>query len=298
MTIRLYTAEDLPSVVKFISTINQCPEHHCLHCAIDEAELLKEIKDFESRNEFRAVLAFEEEELIGVLACDCDDKVERVWLWGPFIKKEADYTSVADALFAYFNDTFKHVLEYTSYHNKENQQGLAFFLSKSFTQKPNDVYVYEANSINKIDFSENEVYTITDYVEDHFEVLNKMHRAAFPNTYYSTKEMVELLKEKNQLHLAFTKEGKGVGYVFSSINPNDEGYIHFLAVHPKFRKQGIGTKLLYTALDWLMDQHEAPLVSLTVESDNHAKKMYQRVGFNWKHTGVATRLKPMVEIEL
>ncbi|MGK7878362.1 MAG: GNAT family N-acetyltransferase, partial [Xenococcaceae cyanobacterium] len=64
---------------------------------------------------------------------------------------------------------------------------------------------------------------------------------------------------------------KGFGYI------NDSVPELAIAVLPKNRGQGIGTKLITQVLK--MAQKVYPAVSLSVRSDNPAIRLYQRLGF-------------------
>lgn len=69
----------------------------------------------------------------------------------------------------------------------------------------------------------------------------------------------------------FTSENRGFGYV-------DEGIPELaIAVAPKHRGKGIGTKLLHLIIEMAIDIY--PAISLSVRANNPVINLYQRVGF-------------------
>ena len=81
--------------------------------------------------------------------------------------------------------------------------------------------------------------------------------------------------------------GPVVGYVVGDIVPNHGraiGHIKDLAVHPDCRGRGLGAALLDRALG-VLDAHDAARVKLEVrESNDAARSLYRRFGFEYRHT--------------
>lgn len=69
----------------------------------------------------------------------------------------------------------------------------------------------------------------------------------------------------------FTTENQGYGYV------DDDTPELSIAILPDYRKQGLGTRLLNHMIAEAAKQHSG--LSLSVSSDNPAKRLYQRLGF-------------------
>jgi streptothricin acetyltransferase len=78
--------------------------------------------------------------------------------------------------------------------------------------------------------------------------------------------------------LAFAS-GEPAGQILLKENWNRYGYVDDLAVDRRFRRMGIGTRLMDQALDWA---HRRSLPGLMLESSTHnapAAAFYQRFGF-------------------
>ncbi|MFC7230207.1 ribosomal protein S18-alanine N-acetyltransferase [Saliphagus sp. GCM10025308] len=83
--------------------------------------------------------------------------------------------------------------------------------------------------------------------------------------------------------VAETDDGRVAGYVVSDVTPNygrDIGHVKDVAVHPDWRGSGIGSALLGRSLAVLASQG-AHSVKLEVrESNDGAKRLYDRFGFD------------------
>src|SRR5438477_2853132 len=77
-----------------------------------------------------------------------------------------------------------------------------------------------------------------------------------------------------------------IGYVFAALEPlswkelrGPAGFIHDLAVIAERRCEGVGTKLIETAIDWFRE-HGAPRVVLgTAAANETAHTLFRRLGF-------------------
>lgn len=73
--------------------------------------------------------------------------------------------------------------------------------------------------------------------------------------------------------------GAVVGYVVAAIERGGIGHIVSIAVHPKYRRRGIGTELLKALTDTLQSK-ELSAVWLEVRQSNKAAiRLYGRIGF-------------------
>ncbi|MEG3224500.1 MAG: ribosomal-protein-alanine N-acetyltransferase [Methanobacteriales archaeon Met13] len=73
-----------------------------------------------------------------------------------------------------------------------------------------------------------------------------------------------------------------VGYIIFWIRFEDEGHIISLAVDKKYRRQGIGSDLVKSALD-IFNRFPLKKIKLEVRVGNEAaRKFYQKVGFEEK----------------
>jgi ribosomal-protein-alanine N-acetyltransferase len=108
----------------------------------------------------------------------------------------------------------------------------------------------------------------------------EIERASF--TYpWSTNFFLQELKVGCAHSLLATAGDKSVGYIIYWLLPREID-IHNLAVHPDFRRRGIGKTLLEAVIDEAR-RHAVDRVTLEVRKSNEAaKKLYQVLGFSAK----------------
>lgn len=95
----------------------------------------------------------------------------------------------------------------------------------------------------------------------------------------------ELTKANVLIHVA-ERDGKVVGYVYAGIEPQSwkelreqAGFIHDLVVSEGARGQGIATRLVEFAADWLKDRGAPRLMLWTAEMNPAAQRLFARLGF-------------------
>jgi ribosomal protein S18 acetylase RimI-like enzyme len=97
-----------------------------------------------------------------------------------------------------------------------------------------------------------------------------------------------ILEKRNRENKVFveTIDGALKGYIYVEANPAfGEGDIHYVAVSPQFRKQGIGRRMVQKGLDFMFSFQELEEIVLCVDADNEqACKLYVDAGFKKAHT--------------
>lgn len=120
-------------------------------------------------------------------------------------------------------------------------------------------------------------------VEDLEEVL-EIEDLSFPTPWSRNSFLYELLENERALYLvAKSPLGNVIGYVGIWVI-FDEGHITNLAVHPDYRRQGVG-KALMLALIEAVRKRDVRHLTLEVRRTNlAAQDLYQKLGF--VHMGV------------
>lgn len=105
----------------------------------------------------------------------------------------------------------------------------------------------------------------------------KIERISFTTPWSEAAFQHEVRKPYALSNVAVSK-GKVIGYICAN-QILDECHIFNLAVHPDFRRQGVGTALMEEALNELKEKG-CGFFYLEVRSSNSgAKKFYERFGF-------------------
>ena len=94
----------------------------------------------------------------------------------------------------------------------------------------------------------------------------------------------KLLKKNKGLYLVAEMQGKIIGSVFAMEDGGYYGYLYKLAVLPTYRRYGIATKLINSALQ-VLAKHGIDWTFALVEKTNRASiKTLQSVGFKIRRT--------------
>ena len=112
---------------------------------------------------------------------------------------------------------------------------------------------------------------------DHVVQVAELEKLCFPDP-WSEKSIASELSNKLALWLVAEEDGWVAGYIGSQTVP-DESDMMNVAVHPDYRRRGIAEALVVALCDALREQGS---VSLTLEvraSNEPAKALYQKLGF-------------------
>lgn len=120
--------------------------------------------------------------------------------------------------------------------------------------------------------------TVRPYVSSDLENILKIERLSFPKTAYSSDTFSHFFKVCSKGFFLAEVDRKIAGYIIGCIK-DGKGEIISLAVDPKFRRKGIGRKLLNFILD-KFGKKEISALKLHVRTKNRgAIKFYQKFGF-------------------
>jgi ribosomal-protein-alanine N-acetyltransferase len=113
-------------------------------------------------------------------------------------------------------------------------------------------------------------------------VVLKIDRMSFPMPWPERSYRYELTKNPASNLLVAEIDGVSPNEVIGFVGCwliADEVHISTIAVHPFYRRQGVGEKLLLTVLDWAVDQG-AKIATLEVRISNQiAIDLYKKQGF-------------------
>ena len=104
-----------------------------------------------------------------------------------------------------------------------------------------------------------------------------IERLSFPTPWQTVHFFVELYKDYAHLWVA-EREEKIVGYICFWIIAG-EAHLANIAVHPSFRRQGIGSFLLKTCLSYLKRRGVSKIYLEVRASNKIAQNFYRKFGF-------------------
>ncbi len=96
-----------------------------------------------------------------------------------------------------------------------------------------------------------------------------------------TNDVVEHLVEPGVTVFVAEQESRVVGYAAAEIKPEkpEVGIVSYNAVDPDHQGRGIGTTLTRQVMGYLKNQGARVLVVWTLETDEPARHVYERLGF-------------------
>ncbi len=281
---------DFQAIANLIVTQNQHPETHCIHSSDPSSSteaVQQEMIKLAANQELYFAMASQDNEIIGAFGAEIDPELGRSWLRGPFVDKTQDWDKTATELLAsLMNILPPSINRLDSFLNITHHQGNQFYLQHDFEQKQL-VHVYTAKPMN--DANKPTVYCQPLQQKFHSEFI-ALHDTIFPGTYYTGQQIIDRLNETEQVFV-YIDEAVVQGYIYATVHKEaNEGMIEFVGVNAEARGQGIGRKLLATAIRWLFEEKSTPQISLTV-LDNlaNARALYESVGFHLTYTGVNMR---------
>jgi ribosomal protein S18 acetylase RimI-like enzyme len=276
---------DFPRIARLIAGQNGTPESQCIISGDSYESILQTMTKWDEVSEICFAIALQDGRLLGALGSEFDQELARGWLWGPFVLVE-DWDEIAAALLEKLLELLPapiHRLDF--FVNIANQRATRFYLEHGF-QKPEVSYVYVAPRPEKpLPLPE----PCSPLQAEQVICFRTLHDTLFPNTYYTGQDIVDQLDDGHQVFVCSAGEDV-LGYVYASVDESGEGYIDFLGVRDDVRRQGLGKRLLLTALKWLFENKGVLEVGLTVSQDlTNARSLYERVGFRIKYTGLSAR---------
>ncbi len=117
---------------------------------------------------------------------------------------------------------------------------------------------------------------------DDVAAVEVLHEAEFAGT-YATADQLLRGSDVDDGPVVLVAEGDGdgiVGYVAGRIHPDGEGFIDFLAVSPKYRRLGLGRRLVIALTRQLIVRAAKGQVCLAVRDERAAARaLYDQLGF-------------------
>jgi RimJ/RimL family protein N-acetyltransferase len=265
-------------LVQFVVRLNSDDAHHIGFFGEGEADVRDSLAEcvIAPAEGFR--MAYEGDELVGIFGVDADAEVNRAWLFGPLLEHE-DWQTVADQLYAEVLPLIPvDIRDYDLFCDVKNTHLEAFALRHGFPLHSENAIL----TLGRVNYKPpaKRQSQVIPYQEHFSDQLDKLHNTLFPNTYFTTRQMVERVNENRQLFLAI-EGNRLLGYHFCKTEPeSNSGYVDFIGTDTSARGHGIGADLLAAGVDWMLSAPRTEKINLTVNADNiAARSLYEKFGF-------------------
>jgi len=265
-------------LVQFVARLNSDATHHIGFFGEGEADVRLSLAECLIPPAEGFIMAYDQEELIGVFGVDADPEINRAWLFGPLVD-HAEWHDVADKLYAKVLPRVPvGIRDHDLFCDLRNTHIEAFAARHGFPlHSENAVLTLIREEYNPVARRSTQVIA---YHEDLLVPFERLHKALFPNAYFTARQMVEKIDRNHRLFLA-AADGQLLGYHFCKIEPAaGSGYVDFIGTDPSARSRGIGADLLAAGVDWMLSAPATQKINLTVNSDNvPARSLYEKFGF-------------------
>lgn len=113
---------------------------------------------------------------------------------------------------------------------------------------------------------------------DHIDQVMVVENLSFSVPWSKNAFVEEIKNNKFARYIVAKIDGKVVGYA-GMWKVMDEGHITNIAVHPEFRRSGIGSRLLEGLIDIARREYIASMTLEVRKSNIAAQKLYEKFGF-------------------
>ena len=266
-------------LVHFVTRLNSDGTHHIGFFGEGEADIRASLAECLIPTADGFMLAYENDQLIGVFGIDADPEINRAWLFGPLVE-HANWHPVADKLYAQVLSIIPAgIRDHDLFCDEQNIHVQEFAARHDFPLRSENA-VMTLMRENYTPTSKNKTRVIP-FDERFFGQLELLHKAVFPNAYFTARQMVEKINETHQFFLAIENDTL-LGYHFCKIEPEAEsGYVDFIGTVSSARGRGIGADLLVSGINWMLSAPSTKKINLTVNADNvPAISLYKKFGFD------------------
>ena len=265
-------------LVQFVARLNNDGAYHIGYFGEGEADVRSSLTECLIPPADGFLMAHEGTQLVGIFGVDADPEINRAWLFGPLVE-HADWQVIADKLYERVLPVIPAgIREHELFCDVNNIRLQEFAGRHAFPiQSENAIMTLRRGQYTPI---ARNASNIVRYDEAFFEGFEKLHKAAFPNAYFTARQVVDRIDETRQLFLAIENENI-LGYHFCKVEPEAEsGYVDFIATDLSARGRGIGADLLASGVNWMLAAPAIKKVNLTVNADNlPARSLYEKFGF-------------------
>lgn len=279
----LMTSQDIDpqAVLDFIVRQQQSPETACGYLGTDPSGIREDLEELDQHwlETLRASVSADGR-IIGAAVIEWDEGLDRSWVHGPWVEKDAQRTAGPTLLAAMLAQA--PVGGHEMYADVGND-GMAWLADHCRWQAGEANFEYLRRSPAPADAGVPGIRPATSADEP---AVRELHDHEFPGTYASASELLD--PDSRYTTEVIASEGTVLGYVASQ--PQDEStvYVDFVAVHPDARRSGIGERLINGA----HQRSGRDKVALTVDENRPAARaFYDSTGFELTATTRPYRLR-------
>jgi ribosomal protein S18 acetylase RimI-like enzyme len=275
------TNSDIDEVSMLISDFNTNEESYIGYCGTEVQEIansfVEDLTDVPYTESF--VVAYEKDELVGVLGFDASLENDSAEIWGPF-EKENKWKWVTMLWAEMMKLLPPEINNLSMFTSNQNRRLLSFAKELGFVKQSEQTIL----TVSREDRHQIKDEPIVELTEEYFSEIKQLHNEVFPETYYNGQQLIDRLSPNRKVFIV--KESNQLkGYIYVEAEPAfGEASIEYMAVKDLERGKGFGKQLINGAIQWLFSCEDIAIITLCVNSTNEkAIKLYKKVGFERRH---------------
>lgn len=230
-----------------------------------------------------ALVATRGDRIVAAAVADVDEDLGRSWIYGPWAIPDAwdDYArALVDAVIERLPATVT-AHEISADVANQRMAGLAKSLGWE-PSVPNHVFVADLAATRAWPPPDPRVREVRP---DDFEAIDRLHAAEFPNTYLSTRQMIDEAVAGSRMTMVSADRTGVIGYASGTVQADGAGYLDFVAITEAARGSGAGVGLASTIGRRIIAASPAQNLNLTVQQPrDSAVELYRNLGFRLETT--------------
>lgn len=231
--------------------------------------------------------------IVGATATDLDADLGRSWIHGPWVAEDHWDALARPLLESAIARCPSGVTAHEISGDIANRRMAALAADLGWTASvPNHVFVAKLADAADWPADDPRVRAPRD---DDFAAIDPLHAEEFPDTYLTTRQMIDEGIAGERITLVSEAGGEVLGYAAGRVQPDGSGYLDFIAIKPEARGTGAGRGLLATVSRRILAAAPLHDVNLTVQDHRApAIALYRALGFTLETTivGYTSRLAP------
>jgi ribosomal protein S18 acetylase RimI-like enzyme len=285
---------DLDAVVAFIAEEQTRPERRCTYVGTRPEGIRAELDALAPPwPETLRVVTGEDGALRGAVVVEWDEAAGRSWVLGPWVGGDA---AAWDALAPGLLDAALSQLPITVTRHEvcsDVSNELLAELAAEVGWRPtavNHAYVVDEAAVAGWP-DDPPTVPVRDATPADAAAMGPLHDAEFPGTYATVEQLLAGQEDSSWVVLVVPgADDELAGYAAGRVQPDGEGYIDYLVVHPGARRAGVGRRLVTALTRELLAAASTGRVHLTVQDERaEARALYEALGFRLDESFVAYR---------
>ena len=277
--------KDLEAIASFIGPLNIRPEHRIGYLGDTPAEVKGALLEYGAID--RALIAREQGHMVGFMAVDVDEELDRSYLIGPLVE-HARWQEIARRL---VEDCLGLVPD-----GATKQLEMFFDLGNSSVAELGRSLGFETyKDVRVLRFDRGDLDGLgrgaaLPIASEHHDSVITLHDELFPNTHLPGTRMVAGLGDAKACFVR-SDEDEVLGYVYLEVDDSTgSASLEFVGTTEAARGRGIGADLVRTGLRWMFGFDSVSETWLVVDEDNAgAQHLYRSLGWTEVHRFTSLR---------